>query len=138
MLGARDKIVILLTVLSPLTVIAGLTESVVLFSTLISAFIGLAFALGYAEYLNRWAVSLTLILTYSGLAALWAAAEHLHDPDGPLQIVLGLPVQTMIFVWIIWPMGVTMALLHVATFDKYLLPREAVDRVMALKGNQTD
>ncbi len=138
MSGAREKIIVILAVLAPLMIVAGLTESVVLFSTLISAFIGFAFALGYAEHLNRWAISLTLIVIYGGMAALWAAAEHLHDPEGPLRIVLGLPIQTMIFVWIIWPMGVSMALLHVATFDKYLLPREAVDKVIALKENPLD
>jgi len=138
MSGPREKIIVILTVLAPLTIAAGWTESVVLFSTLISVFLGFAFALGYAEHLGRWPIALTLLVVYGGLAGLWVAAEHFHDPDGPVRIVWGLPIQTMIFVWIIWPLGGAMGLLHAATFDKYLLPREAVDKVIALAEKQTD
>ena len=134
----REKLIVALAVVAPFIVLGGLTESIVLFSTTISIFIGICFALGYAEHLGHWPISLTLIVVFGAMAGLWAAANHLHDPEGPVNIVMGFPIQTMFFVWIIWPMGGLMAVLHVLTFDKHLLPPESVERVLALKGEQVN
>ena len=138
MSSTREKLIVALAVVSPCIVLGGLTESIVLFSSAISIFIGLCFALGYAEHLGHWPISLTLLVAFGGMAGLWAAAYHLHDPEGPVHIVLGFPIQTMLFVWIIWPMGGLMAVLHVLTFDKHLLPHKSVERVLALKGERAN
>ena len=138
MSSAREKLIVAIAIISPFIVIGGLTESILLFSTTISIFIGVCFALGYAEHLGSWPISLTLLVVFGGMVGLWAAAIHLHDPEGPLTIVLGFPIQTMLFVWIIWPMGGLMAALHVLSFDKYLLPHESVERVLALKDEQVN
>jgi hypothetical protein len=55
-----------------------------------------------------------------------------------LNLVLGFPLQTTLFVWVIWPLGIVMCVLHAATFDKLLLPRETVENIVAEFGSRTD
>jgi len=46
-----------------------------------------------------------LVSTFAALTALFAAAALIHSSGSPLEIVLGLPLQTTLFVWVIWPLG---------------------------------
>ena len=132
----RDEIIIAFMLTSAAAALSGLSGSVVIFSTTICLMIGLAFALAHLSGLGRPLVSLTILFSTSALTLLFAAAAMLHDSDRPLQIVLGFPIQTTLFVWIIWPLGAVMCALHALTFDDIILPREQVDEILSEFGGR--
>ncbi len=131
---ARERIILLLAAISLVALAAALTGSAILFSTCVSLWIGFGFALAYVGHLRRLSVSLTLVATFVALTGLFAAAYLIHNAGSPLKIAFGLPLQTALFVWIIWPMGGVMAVLHVITFDKLLLPAQTVENIRAQFG----
>ena len=126
----RDEIIIAFMLASGGALLAGLSGSVVLFSTTICLAIGLGFGLAHLSGLGRAKVSLTILFTTSALTLLFAAAAMLHDSDRPLRVVLGFPIQTMLFVWVIWPLGAVLCALHALTFDELILPEEKVDEIL--------
>jgi len=138
MTDARERIIMLLAAVSLVALAAAFTNSAILYSTCVSVWIGLGFALAYARHLGRLTVSLVLVSTFAALTALFAAAALIHSSGSPLEIVLGLPLQTTLFVWVIWPLGGVMAVLHVITFDKMLLPPETVENIRAQFGSSPE
>ena len=138
MTDARERIIMLLAAVSLVALAAALTNSAIVYSTCVSVWIGLGFALAYARHLRRLTVSLVLVGTFAALTALFAAAALIHSSGSPLEIVLGLPLQTTLFVWVVWPLGGVMSLLHLITFDKLLLPPETVENIRAKFGNSSE
>ena len=134
MTNRREVIIVALTLVCALAVVAALTERVVAYSTLISASIGLGMALAYAPHLTKARVYLVLVPTFLLLIWLWASAANLQAEAGPPLIVLGFPLQTTLFAWVIWPLGAVMCALHVFCFDDLLLPRSTVGKIRAEHG----
>jgi hypothetical protein len=134
----RERIIFAIAVFSVVGALAGLAGSVVWFSTAICVVIGLGYALGYAAHLGRWPVAVAVLATFSVMAYAFGEAAVIHEAGRPLNLVLGFPLQTTLFVWVIWPLGIVMCVLHAATFDKLLLPRETVENIVAEFGSRTD
>ncbi len=112
---------------------------------LVSAVALLAGLTGHAGVLGMAAVALIALLAVLGLRApggpsrrtlaavavfgmlfcsLLALGFLLHDPDGQLVTIGGLPAGTAMLVYGIAPLGISLGVLYGLVFDREILPRE--------------
>lgn len=98
--------------------------------------VALGLALGYGRESRRGPILFTLIAILLGFAALFTGMVWAHDPEGDLTLVLGFPAGTAFFIYGIWPLGIVAAILYAVVFDRFVLPKDKLERLLAEFGRQ--
>ena len=119
------------------TLAFGLAGNALLFSFGVSALIVFGYAVAYGANAIRPQIAVTLLIVLAGFWILFAGALSSHRPDEPLDLVLGLPVGAAFFVFGLWPLGLIPSILHVVMFNRYILPKRNVEKLVERFGRWT-
>ncbi len=130
MLNRTDKLVAVAGLVGVVTLGFGLAGNALLFSFGVSLLIVFGYGVAYGANAARPAIAVTLLIVLGGFWALFAGALASHRPDKPLVLVLGLPIGTAFFVFGLWPLGLIPSILHVVMFDRFILPKRNVEKLV--------
>ena len=130
MSNRTDKLVAVAALVGVVTLGFGLAGNALLFSFGVSLLIVFGYGVAYGANATRPAIAVTLLIVLAGFWALFAGALSSHRPDEPLVLVLGLPVGTAFFVFGLWPLGLIPSILHVVMFNRFILPKRNVEKLV--------
>ena len=131
-----DRIVLVICLLSLLGVGFSLLNWWFWFGLVNWLLIALGLALGYGREGRRRPILFTLIAVLLGFTVLFIGLVWAHDPEGDLTLVFGFPAGTAFFVYGIWPFGIVAAILYAVVFDRFLLPKGKLERLLGEFGRQ--
>ena len=130
MLNRTDKLVAVASLVGVATLGFGLAGNALLFSFGVSLLIVFGYGVAYGANVTRPAIAVTLLIVLAGFWALFAGALTSHRPDEPLVLILGLPIGTAFFVFGLWPLGLIPSILHVVMFNRFILPKRNVEKLV--------
>ena len=129
-MNGNDRVVLAACIASLLAIGLVFANHWLLFGLVVAVLIILEFALGYGAQAKRPIIFITLAGTFAALCLLLTGAAWTHDPGEPLKLVGGFPIGTAFFVYGLWPLGLTLCILHTLTFDRLILPDDKVKKLL--------
>ena len=125
-----DKLVAAAALVGVVTLGFGLAGNALLFSYGVSVLIVFGYGVAYGVNATRPPIAVPLLVVLAGFWALFAGALSSHRPEEPLELVLGLSVGTAFFVFGLWPLGLIPTFLHVVMFNRFILPKRNVEKLV--------
>lgn len=130
MFTSTDRLITLIFISSAAALTFALLNYFVAFSFAVSVLIILNFFLAYGREVRRKPILATLIIVLLALCVLFAGAATTHRPQEELKLIGGLPIGTAFFVYGIWPLGAVLCFLHILVFERSILPKRKVEKLI--------
>jgi len=108
------------------------------FGTVNWLLIALTLSVGYGRERRRKPILHTVIAVFLGYFALFSALVWMHDPQSDLRLWLGFPTGTAFFIYGIWPFGIVASILHAVVFDRFVLPKDKLRKLLAEFGRREE
>jgi len=133
-----DRIVLTVCLLSVLGVGLSLLDQWFWFGVVNWLLITAGLGLGYGRQSRHKPVLLGLMAILLGYTLLFVALVWSHNPQGSLRLVLGFPAATALFIYGIWPFGVVASILYAVVFDRFVLSKDKLEKVLAELSRQRE